>query len=431
MMIIFLFVFLSAVSVRAENTDEDKPVIRDEYTIEVLSRPDGADIFINDTNSGKTPLTIALPRGPYVITAKMKRHDSKSVRYYARLLKKKRILFILNAYPTELALTISPENADFLLEKTGGPKIYSGEFTKSGGKFEKALNPGEYILRAGADGYWPASKKISLKSGAFSEVSIVLEKRFMFGAGEVIGSRDLFYFPSGAAADAKGIYVCDAGNKRIQVLTLDGMPLETITPEGDFSFSFPAAITRTAQGFAVSDTRRNRVLFFDNQNKVIHVTTDADNVLLPTGISGSGDTIAVTDSGNGIIHIFKNRILRGSIGKGAGLRDPADVCFLPDNQFVVSDWGNKRLVVFSESDRLIKETGLDYMPGMMTRDDEGFLFVCDKEGNAVHIYTPELMPEKTITLGGGKSPEGIAYYNGTLYLTLRSTHQMLILKEKK
>jgi len=208
------------------------------------------------------------------------------------------------------------------------------------------------------------------------------------------------------------IYVADTDNHRIQVLSLDGVPVFQFGRKGDESgkFNKPEGVAVNNNGVIyVADTQNNRIQIFSNDG--IFLTTfgkygtseegkkSGDLVFQnPRAIAvDSRNLVLVLDSGNDRIQVFKEdgefvgKI--GAKGKSAGLfRQPVDITTDENNYIYVADQGNHRVQIFGPDGKFVMSFGAyGEGPGYFRKvsavaASEGKIFVADYNTDQIQVF---------------------------------------------
>lgn len=153
---------------------------------------------------------------------------------------------------------------------------------------------------------------------------------------------DSFRWPHMVTGNGAGVVVADAGNHRLlgwATHPVEDRPADYVLGQPDLTtavefpyrpqtgtgFRFPYAAVRTATGLAVADTSNNRVLLWDGDPRDQHTEprwvlgqptfagngenrweqVGADTLCWPYGLSASGDRLAVADSGNNRVVVWR------------------------------------------------------------------------------------------------------------------------------
>jgi len=205
------------------------------------------------------------------------------------------------------------------------------------------------------------------------------------------------------------VYVSDIANNRIQKFDSDGKFIgkwgSAGAANGQFNHPGDIVIDPSRRFVYVIDDHNNRVQKFDTTGKFISKWGSAGihngQFRFPTGI---------TIDGNGRIYVsdtFNNRIQKfdenghfiskwGSTGSDIlNFNRPDGVTYdIDHNLLYVSDRKNGRIVVLTDAGKpwynLVLSAvtkGLDIKPRDVSLDNEGKLYVADKDNNRIHIFT--------------------------------------------
>jgi DNA-binding beta-propeller fold protein YncE len=208
------------------------------------------------------------------------------------------------------------------------------------------------------------------------------------------------------------IYVADSDNNRIQVLSLDGVPVFQFGSEGKESGHFmkPEGVAVNNDGVIyVADTQNNRIQIFSNDG--IFLTAFGKYGTSEEGkksaevvfqnpkamIIDSRNLVHVLDSGNNRIQVFEeNGAFAGEIGgkgKSAGrFRQPVDIAKDENNYLYVADQGNHRVQIFSPRGEFVMSFGSNGEgPGYFRQlsaiaASEGKIFVADYKTDQIQVF---------------------------------------------
>jgi tripartite motif-containing protein 2/3/tripartite motif-containing protein 71 len=185
------------------------------------------------------------------------------------------------------------------------------------------------------------------------------------------------------------VFVADAGNKRVQVLT----------PRLDFHGFVGADQLESPCGVCADDTVI--VVSVVGTDRISVFSRDDGALLRHIGSYGSGDGqlcsphglcfmsghrhVAVADSSNGRVSVFsvEGEFVR-HVGVGV-LRYPIGVACSAFDELVVADYGNRRVAVFSASGELLKTMGGCFFSSVAIRG--GTIFAQDYGNGKCVVFT--------------------------------------------
>lgn len=208
------------------------------------------------------------------------------------------------------------------------------------------------------------------------------------------------------------LYVADSDNNRIQILSLDGVPVFQFGSEGDESGQFkkPEGVAVNSNGVIyVADTQNNRIQIFSTDGIFLtafgkYGTSEegkksAEVVFQnPKAITIDAENLVyVLDSGNNRIQVFKeDGAFVGEIGgqgKSAGrFKQPVDITKDENNYLYVADKGNHRIQIFSPRGEFVMSFGsYGEGPGYFRQlsaiaASEGKIFVADYKTDQIQVF---------------------------------------------
>ncbi len=191
------------------------------------------------------------------------------------------------------------------------------------------------------------------------------------------GAEARFDGPIGLAFDARGLFVADAYNDRIRLVTPDGR-VSTVAGRGtpglvdgaalDAAFDTPTGLALSANGsLFVADTGNDVVRRIDPDGGVTTVSLVADSsapaLMRPTGVAVSSDgRLYVTDrrsrvieSNGGVTRVLAGGAAAGfanGIARAARFRNPTGLAVRTDGAVVVADAGNRLIRLLDLPHRL-------------------------------------------------------------------------------
>ncbi|MDR9391571.1 MAG: PEGA domain-containing protein [Trueperaceae bacterium] len=156
---------------------------RGEATLSVVSDPDGAEVYLDGTYQGRTPLRVVTDAGVRTVT--VTREGYLTERRTVRLLQGggERVAFDLTRAARDGRLDVAsrPSGAEVYV---GG--VYQGRTPLRGLPFA----PGTYDVRVERGGYAPATRTVTIRGGATVDLDVVLRREggTLDVRGEVPGS---------------------------------------------------------------------------------------------------------------------------------------------------------------------------------------------------------------------------------------------------
>lgn len=402
----------------------------------IYSRPERAVVFIDNRYVGRTPVTNEVRRGQHRVQVYKDGYRGAEEDFNNSLLPDLMLSYRLPPLPSDLIVKLV-RSADFtnaLLEEPNlGLKLSKSNFIRLGpGEFQVRLLTGSYKLELGAAEKLPFKTNVYIGPGDRVELTLPLidaikkwKQVATFGK-RGNGSGELSY-PQGIAAFQNRLVIADGGNARLSVWSTNGEFVRNVFFVGELAFSFPFGIAANPNP-VVSDSRKNRLVFLKSDFTFDTASSPTDPYRVPLGIDARSGVIALADSESNGIRLVKGEQSADHLDR-LGLLSPIDVKWTPGGDLMISDWGNKRLVQASSSGTVLKQTPLPYVPGMLTVDPKGTIFVCSTEDNRIQIYSNDFKLAQTVLLTNASAPRGILFFQDRLYVTTQNSHKVLILEE--
>ncbi|HSP93529.1 MAG TPA: DUF2298 domain-containing protein [Thermoanaerobaculia bacterium] len=237
------------------------------------------------------------------------------------------------------------------------------------------------------------------------------------GAPPFSGMRE----PRDAAVDSQGrIWIADFGNSRLRVFDHAGGVLGGWggRGKGDYGFNQLCGVAIRGENLYVADTWNGRVELFTlaGERKAA-----AGDLFGPRGVAAAPDgSVWVSDTGNKKIVQYDSSLkLIRSIGKlGSGpleFSEPVGIAVDPSGSVYVADTGNHRIQVLSAEGQFLRALPV---PGWsvgiephLEVDAKGVIYASDPVGNAVLEFDPSGKPARRTSDDAGKAfakPTGIA-----------------------
>jgi len=217
-----------------------------------------------------------------------------------------------------------------------------------------------------------------------------------------------FQFPYGITGDKDGnVYVADLYNCKISIFTAKGKFIKYFTDENkkaDFTKS-PAGLRIYNKKMYITDIQQNKVMVYSLAGKKLLELTTAtakDDLLnAPNAVTVDGDqNIIVSDTGNQRVVIFDKkgkftRIINGSTGgKGdSKFVNPRGVGVLGDGTLLMVDNMTHNVYGFDKNGKQVYQFGTMgadkeqfYLPNGLFVDDKGEVFITDTVNQRVGLY---------------------------------------------
>ena len=214
--------------------------------------------------------------------------------------------------------------------------------------------------------------------------------------------------------DNKLIFIADCGNSRVQIVSFEG---QFMTRFGQDTLKWPWGITVSKEHVFITDIGLHALLQFDrNSYKLVMRTgtkgTEDGQFNYPQGlcIDYNGDVL-VADRDNNRLSVFsKDLIFISNIGIGH-LKDPRDIKLTLDSVIVVLDRSPKCVHFYSKNGHLLSSCisrgegpgCLVYRPTFLCIDLAGNIMISDFGNNRIKIFSQSEQLIHTI----GREGEGI------------------------
>ncbi|XP_077870290.1 tripartite motif-containing protein 2-like [Saccoglossus kowalevskii] len=195
--------------------------------------------------------------------------------------------------------------------------------------------------------------------------------------------------------------VCDTGNNRLQIFTLDGNHLNLIEFT-NFAEPFSPRYSAISDDGYIFTTSYKKVVVCDVNGKLIRVFGSKE-LQYPMGlaISPINGNVYVVDNGSHCVRIYSQLGVYmtsfGSSGTGdSQFNGPWDIAIGNTGNIIVSDLRNNRIQIFDNNCRFLnvfggrgtKEGELNSPQGVAA-DTDGCVYVCDYHNNRVQKFDPQ------------------------------------------
>ena len=270
--------------------------------------------------------------------------------------------------------------------------------------------------------------------------------------GEVAIGRDALRAPAGVAVDAaRTLYVIDAANNVVRIFAHDGTPIATWGERGTGPGQFAFSEGHTIWGDLALGSDGN-LYVLDALNSRVQVITPDGTYVREWGGAGSAPglftdpkgiaidragLIYIADGGNRRVQVFDDvgHVLAtwgDSLLGGESLHDPTDVAIDAGGTVWVTDWVTQRVYRFATEDTDFTGVGergvlsADFaMPIGAAVDAHGTLYVADFHGHQIQVFAPDGAPLGSIGSVGVQPGQ----FLGPRYLTVSPDGLLYVAEE--
>ena len=198
--------------------------------------------------------------------------------------------------------------------------------------------------------------------------------------------------------DNQLILIADWGNSRVQILSFKG---QFMTRFGQDTLDRPWGITVSNEHIYITDTRFHALLQFDRNSYELVMRTGTQgskdgqlNYPLGLCIDYNGDVLVADNDNNRASVLSKDLIFISNIGIGQ-LKDPRDVKLTPDSVVVVLDRSAKCVHFYSKNGHLLRSgicqgQGPDclvFQPTFFCLDLAGNIIISDRGNHRINIVS--------------------------------------------
>lgn len=258
--------------------------------------------------------------------------------------------------------------------------------------------------------------------------------------------------PSGISTTPAGDYllVADPGNNEIKVL--DTGKLKQLSQFGKGDLADPHDVAFDPKGrLLVADTKNDRIMIYkfdgvyrDGSPNIEYLATISDGLSAPKGVAaGTGGRIYIANTGdNSVLLIKDGKIITRITAAGpaeTALSGPIDVHIDSAGHVLVSDSGNKRVLVFDFSLKFQQELSTEKYgfkrPGRISSDDAGLIFIADEGRDEIGIIDSRFKPKGRINAsstrpGGLIRPQGIETIGRYMWVTDTGNNRVILYKRE-
>jgi len=314
-----------------------------EYSVKVVTEPELADIFINGSEIGSSPVDYSSMTPQ--IDIEIKKSGYKAISESLFLNKENfRKVYTLERLGLNIAVNSTPDDA----------KIYlNGEYTGKTTNCVLDYVPfGKHEIRIKKENYSESVSSLTVEKGSKPlQIDAVLFLSTYEFVRKWESKSGLFEKPAGIAMDTdSNFYVIDESKVNVKKFNSDGILQRAwrIGGRGFPGLKTPAGIAVDNNGFLyISDTKKNCVMKFNKNGQFLlkwgKEGTKPDEFRNPSGIAVNNNyEIYIADSGNNRIKKYSHTgVLKKVYGK-AGIEDgnfasPVALAFNQNNELLVLD----------------------------------------------------------------------------------------------
>jgi formylglycine-generating enzyme required for sulfatase activity len=160
-----------------QSKEIDINLIKEEIPVQILSKPSGAYIYLNNELIGSTPFKDLLLSGEYNLI--LKKEGYKNLVETIIVSSEEKVFdknFSLELLPGEIFIKSSEDDSEIYIDN-----IYSGM-----GAIRKKMSPGDHTISIMKDGFYTFSKKVLIVSKRINQQKITLEEKI--GLVKIISS---------------------------------------------------------------------------------------------------------------------------------------------------------------------------------------------------------------------------------------------------
>lgn len=236
--------------------------------------------------------------------------------------------------------------------------------------------------------------------------------------------------PYGLSVVSNQLFVCDTGNRAIDIFDLEQQTLQMFSPAGMGKLGVPINIAFDTDGARfVTDTARNQVLCYDAAGQYSGML-DETNSIRPTGVAVTSDRLYVSDINTHCVRVYSKptRQLLFTIPQNPEAAEdvepgklymPVNLALDEQGRIYVSDLSVCRVKIFEPDGKFLRTLGgQGDLPGQFARpkgiavDRAGRIFVVDAASQTCSIFDAE----GRLLLAFGEPDSGAGDNSGTLNL---------------
>jgi len=368
-----------------------------EYSVEIVTDPENAQIKINNKEVGSSP-GIFKNDSP-IVKIEITKDGYKSIQ-------------------DEFFLTLNEIKKEYLLESLGrnvairsnppGAKVYLNG--KDTGKVTNCMLPfvpfGEYTVEVVKEGYvgWTQGFTLEASKDPYTMDAVLTGATYEYLMKWGGANLSLFKNPQGITFDENNnVVVVDDSKEKLRKFTIEGKPILNWAPKGSRyrGIENPSGVAIDSEGYVyVTDVKEHCVWKFDKNGNFIKTWgkegTGQDEILRPTGISiNSKNDVYVVDSGNLRVKVYSSLgVFQSILEKPKNMGLPVDVAVGPDDYVWILD--KVRVYKFSPEGKFISawgergsKDGEFGNPKGIVIDRDGYIYIADAANSRIQKFDSE------------------------------------------
>jgi DNA-binding beta-propeller fold protein YncE len=413
-----------------------------EYSIEIVTNPENAQIKINGKEAGSSP-GIFKADSP-IVKIEITKDGYKSIQ--------DEFFLTLNEVKKEYALESLGRNVAVRSNPPGAKVYLNGKDT---GEVTNCMLPfvpfGEHTVEIVKEGYvdWTQGFTLEASSDPYTIDAVLTGAMYEYLMKWGGANLNVFKNPQGITLDENNtVVVVDESKEKLRKFTTDGKPILNWAPKGSRykGIENPSGVAVDSEGYVyVTDVKEHCVWKFDKMGNFIKTWgkegIEQDEILRPTGISiNSKNEVYIVDSGNLRVKVYSSLgVFQSILEKPENMGLPVDVAVGPDDHVWILD--KVRVYKFSPEGNFISAWGERGSndgefgnPKGIAIDRDGYIYIADAANSRIQKFDSE---GKFITKWG-EPGTGIGRFNlpsavavdkdGLVYVSDSSNNRIQVFK---
>ena len=210
--------------------------------------------------------------------------------------------------------------------------------------------------------------------------------------------------PYGVAVASNQLFICDTGNRAVDILDLGQGTMQLFSPAGLGKLGVPINLALDGDGSRyVTDTAHNQVMCYDPAGQFSGLLDDT-NALRPTGVALTPERIYIADLSSHCVRVYSKAARRllftiprnpqaDEAAEPGKLYMPVNLALDPQGRVYVSDLSVCRVKIFDAEGKFLRTFGSQGdLPGQFARpkgiavDRAGRIFVVDAASQTCQIF---------------------------------------------